>query len=317
MSDFPALDDFNDFSAGPTSSSAAGQQGDFLARERELLGDEFGPTPTGLPSASDFQDPPSASRSHFPELDDAAGAASATAARPSNNDFVSSFQRDPAPSAKPNSASVAIDDDDDDNDLMGGGAPAAPATEREDDSAVQQFQSQYPDLQLYPPQDESSNNAYASSQSHQNGYSQQPSAFGGQPSYSSTPVPAAEPESEAIRAWREKQKEDIAKRDAASAERKEEIIRKAEKAIDDFYATYNQKKEKQISANKENEAAFIQARDDALGRGTTWERIAEMIDLQDSRSKTAAKGTRDLSRMKEILLSLKREGDSAPNASGY
>ena len=118
-------------------------------------------------------------------------------------------------------------------------------------------------------------------------------------------------------AWREKQKEDIAKRDAASAERKEDIIRKAEKAIDDFYATYNQKKEKQISANKENEAAFIQARDDALGRGTTWERIAEMVELQDSRSKTAAKGTRDLSRMKEILLSLKREGDSAPNASGY
>ena len=162
----PQLDDFNDFSAGPTSSSAAGQQGDFLARERELLGDEFGPTPTGLPSASDFQDPSSASRSHFPELDDAA-APSNGAARPASNDFVSSFQRDPAPSAKPNSASVAIDDDDDDDDLMGGGARAAPAAEREDDSAVQQFQSQYPDLQLYPPQDDSSNNAYASSQSHQ------------------------------------------------------------------------------------------------------------------------------------------------------
>ena len=117
-----------------------------------------------MPSASDFQEPSSASRSHFPELDDAA---STGAGRPSNNDFVSSFQRDPAPSAKPNSASVAIDDDDDDDDLMGGGPRAAPAAEREDDSAVQQFQSQYPDLQLYPPQDDSSNNAYASSQSHQ------------------------------------------------------------------------------------------------------------------------------------------------------
>lgn len=42
-----------------------------------------------------------------------------------------------------------------------------------------------------------------------------------------------------------------------------------------------------------------------------------MIELQDSRSKTVAKGTRDVSRMKEILLSLKREGDKAPNAAGY
>lgn len=95
------------------------------------------------------------------------------------------------------------------------------------------------------------------------------------------------------------------------------MIRKAERAIDDFYHSYNQKKEKQIAQNKENEAAFTRTRDDALGKGTTWERIADIIDLQDSRSKTAAKGTKDVSRMKEVILSLKREGESAPNAMGY
>lgn len=99
--------------------------------------------------------------------------------------------------------------------------------------------------------------------------------------------------------------------------RKEEIISKAERAIDDFYASYNQKKEKQISQNKEDEAVFVQARDDALAKGTTWERIADLIELQDSRSKTVARGTKDLSRMKEVLLALKREGDTAPNAAGY
>lgn len=119
------------------------------------------------------------------------------------------------------------------------------------------------------------------------------------------------------RAWREKQAEEIAKRDEASSKRKEEIISKAERAIDDFYANYNQKKEKQISQNKEDEAVFIQARDDALAKGTTWERIADLIELQDSRSKTVARGTKDLSRMKEVLLALKREGDTAPNAAGY
>lgn len=119
------------------------------------------------------------------------------------------------------------------------------------------------------------------------------------------------------RAWREKQADEIAKRDEASSKRKEEIISKAERAIDDFYANYNQKKEKQISQNKEDEAVFIQARDDALAKGTTWERIADLIELQDSRSKTVARGTKDLSRMKEVLLALKREGDTAPNAAGY
>lgn len=119
------------------------------------------------------------------------------------------------------------------------------------------------------------------------------------------------------RAWREKQAEEIAKRDEASEKRKQEIIEKAEKAIDDFYATYNQKKEKQIAQNKEDEAAFVQARDDALAKGTTWERIADLIELQDSRSKTVARGSKDLSRMKEVLLSLKRDGEAAPNAAGY
>jgi hypothetical protein len=118
-------------------------------------------------------------------------------------------------------------------------------------------------------------------------------------------------------AWRERQAEEIEKRDEDSARRKSEIIEKAEKSIDDFYANYNSKKEKQIAQNKEDEAAFVQARDDALAKGTTWERIADLIELQDSRSKTVARGTKDLSRMKEVLLSLKREGDTAPNAAGY
>lgn len=68
---------------------------------------------------------------------------------------------------------------------------------------------------------------------------------------------------------------------------------------------------------REEEAAFLQTRNDKLGQGTTWERIAELIELQDSRSKTCGKSSKDLSRFKEILLSLKREGDSAPGAAGY
>lgn len=68
---------------------------------------------------------------------------------------------------------------------------------------------------------------------------------------------------------------------------------------------------------REQEASFLQTRDDSLGQGTTWQRIADLIDLQDSRSKTVSKSTHDLSRFKEILLSLKREGATAPGAAGY
>jgi hypothetical protein len=57
-----------------------------------------------------------------------------------------------------------------------------------------------------------------------------------------------------------------------------------------------------------------------LTQGTTWERIAGLIELENSQSKTIARtgaGTTDLGRFKEVLLRLKREGTSAPGAGGY
>lgn len=56
----------------------------------------------------------------------------------------------------------------------------------------------------------------------------------------------------------------------------------------------------------------MEERNDALGKGTTWQRVAELCDLQDSRSKTNTRATKDVSRMKELFLALKREGDTAP-----
>jgi len=58
----------------------------------------------------------------------------------------------------------------------------------------------------------------------------------------------------------------------------------------------------------------------SLSSGTTWERICDLIELQNSQSKTIARtgaGTTDLTRFKEVLLRLKREGDAAPGAGGY
>lgn len=71
---------------------------------------------------------------------------------------------------------------------------------------------------------------------------------------------------------------------------------------------------------REHEEEFLASLTDSLSAGTTWERIAKLIELENSQSKTIARtgaGTTDLTRFKEVLLRLKREGDAAPGAGGY
>ena len=71
---------------------------------------------------------------------------------------------------------------------------------------------------------------------------------------------------------------------------------------------------------RETEEAFLQHLTDALSTGTTWERICDFIELENSQSKTLARtgaGTTDLTRFKEVLVRLRREGESAPGAAGY
>lgn len=113
-----------------------------------------------------------------------------------------------------------------------------------------------------------------------------------------------EDEPEPIREWRHAQAERIATRSATAERQKGEAISKAERDIDDFYAEYNAKKEKNIKKNKEDEAVFTEQRQRQLAEGTTWERISKLIDLQNSQSKTiapTAPGSTDLSRYRGEL----------------
>ncbi|KAJ8583839.1 hypothetical protein M405DRAFT_866709 [Rhizopogon salebrosus TDB-379] len=145
----------------------------------------------------------------------------------------------------------------------------------------------------------------------------QPSAF------SSTPIlnqQLDEDEPEVIRQWRERQAEEIHARDEASKVKRQETISKAEHAIDQFYEEYAAKKKRNIRENKDEETEFLESLSSSLTKGTTWERICDIMELQNSQSKTIARagpGTTDLSRFKEVLLRLKREGDAAPGAGGY
>ncbi|KAG9090761.1 hypothetical protein FRC07_012019, partial [Ceratobasidium sp. 392] len=130
-----------------------------------------------------------------------------------------------------------------------------------------------------------------------------------QPQSFQSPVPAGpnyagftqqeEPEPDVVRQWREHQAEKIAQRDEESKAKRAETIAKAERDIDKFYEEYNAKKERQIRENKENEANYLSNLTDSLSAGTTWSRICDLVDLENSQSKTVARagaGATDLTR---------------------
>lgn len=141
------------------------------------------------------------------------------------------------------------------------------------------------------------------------------------------------------REWRERQADEIKARDERSKARRQETISKAERSIDQFYEEYTGKRERQIRENKcvllrrhfrllslmtfenrDSEAEYVASQTDELSRGTTWDRICDLVELQNSQSKTLARsgqGTTELSRYREVLLRLRREGTSAPGAAGY
>ncbi|KAF7362329.1 Clathrin light chain [Mycena venus] len=185
------------------------------------------------------------------------------------------------------------------------------------DDEIEKFSSEFPDIEVpvSPPAQQ------------QPIFGQQTPTFGAprpQPSvYSSTPIltqELEEDEPQVIKDWREKQAAEIKARDEASKERRQETITKAEKAIDSFYDEYAKKKERAIRDNKDSERNFMENLTNSLSTGTTWQRICDFIELENSQSKTIARagpGTTDLTRFREVLLRLKREGDAAPGAGGY
>ncbi|KAF8161354.1 clathrin light chain-domain-containing protein [Crassisporium funariophilum] len=184
------------------------------------------------------------------------------------------------------------------------------------DDEIDKFESEFPDIDVgqvsshrSPPQQANYGATFAPQP--------QPSLF------SSTPILTqniSEDEPQVIKDWREKQQAEIKARDDASKIRREETIDKAERAIEEFYENYSKKKERSIRDNKNSESEYLAEMSAALSTGTTWERICTLTELQNSQSKTIARtgaGTTDLTRFKEVLLRLKREGDAAPGAGGY
>jgi hypothetical protein len=267
---------------------------DFLSREADILGNEFS-TSMHKPTGDDDIDFDRAA-SAFPDIDIDSG------------DFVQSSQPQPPIVAARTSNGFSFDDF--------GSPPLSQNTTVKvtGDDDFDTFENEFPEIDVGQHRSQP----------------QQPPVYGEtfapqpHPSmFSSTPIlnqTISEDEPQVIKDWRERQQEEIKARDETSKLRRDQTIDKAERAIEDFYENYSKKKERNIRDNKNSEAEYLGELSASLSTGTTWERICNLVDLQNSQSKTIARtgaGTTDLARFKEVLLRLKREGSAAPGAGGY
>ncbi|KAF2232182.1 hypothetical protein EV356DRAFT_505580 [Viridothelium virens] len=123
-----------------------------------------------------------------------------------------------------------------------------------------------------------------------------------------------EPEPDVIREWRERRDLALQHRDELSAEKKERTIKEAQQNIDDFYDNYNNKREKGVKQTQKEAEEFLASRDDTTSGGTSWERIAKLVDLSGKGTGGGAGGT-GKAKFRDLLLSLRKD-EKAPGATG-
>jgi len=114
----------------------------------------------------------------------------------------------------------------------------------------------------------------------------------------STPV---REEPEKIRKWREDQKTRLEEKDREEEKKKEELREQAKKELEDWYKHHEETISKTKSSNRNAEKQFV-AETDEIEPGTEWERIAKLCDFNPKSSKSS----RDVSRMRSIILQLKQ-----------
>jgi hypothetical protein len=124
-----------------------------------------------------------------------------------------------------------------------------------------------------------------------------------------------EDEPEVLKEWRERRDLAIQHRDEVSAGRKEQTIKAAQEAIDEFYENYNNKKEKNVAQTRREAEEFLAKREDTSAGGTSWERIAKLVDLSGKGARGGAGGS-GKERFREVLISLRKD-EKAPGATGY
>jgi len=109
----------------------------------------------------------------------------------------------------------------------------------------------------------------------------------------------AEPEK--IKLWREEQAARLETKDSEEESKKTELQEAAKKELDDWYKHYAEQLSKEKENNRAGEEAFVKERDEKV-TGQAWEKVSKLCEFNPKGSKT----TKDVSRMRGILLQLKQ-----------
>ncbi|KAK2740648.1 hypothetical protein FQN57_006017 [Myotisia sp. PD_48] len=136
------------------------------------------------------------------------------------------------------------------------------------------------------------------------------SSFGAQ--YSTYKEPEEEPEP--VRAWREKRDAELSRRSQVSEEKKAATVSKAQQDIDDYYESYNKRTDKARERTRKEAEEFLANREDTSAGGTSWERIAKLVDVSGKGVKGGASGS-GKERFRGLLLELKKD-EKAPGSTG-
>jgi len=121
------------------------------------------------------------------------------------------------------------------------------------------------------------------------------------PIRSVTPTPVVREEPEKIRLWREEQIKRMEEKDKLEEQAKEELRLKAKAELEEWYKQHEEQVAKTRQANRSAEKELV-AETTAIEPGTEWERISKLCDFNPK----TAKSTRDISRMRSIILQVKQ-----------
>jgi len=108
-------------------------------------------------------------------------------------------------------------------------------------------------------------------------------------------------EPEKIRRWREEQAARLEKKDMEEEIKKEELREQAKIELEEWYRHHEEQMSKTRSANRSAEKQYV-ADSQTVPQGEEWERIAKLCDFNPKSSK----GSKDVSRMRSIILQLKQ-----------
>jgi len=111
--------------------------------------------------------------------------------------------------------------------------------------------------------------------------------------------PKEEPET--IRKWREDQEERLKLKDETEQIKMNELREQAKKELDDWYKHYEEQLNKTKVTNRESEKEFVAEVND-IRPGSEWERVNKLVDFNTKSNRN----TKDMSRMRSIMLQLKQ-----------